>query len=262
MKVKAAPSDFRVEELTDRTPEPAGGFALYRLEKAGWTTPDAVEAVRRRWKLDRGQMSFGGLKDRHALTTQHLTIADGPPHDLALNHLSLVYLGRSSSPFASADVRANRFAITLRDLTPEETARITSSASVVSAVGVPNYFDDQRFGSVQPGGEFVGRLLVRGEFEAALKLALTGPYEFDRSATKQGKAALRKHWGDWQACRHALPRDLGEFLIRNPNDFRGAIPRLHPELQGMHLSAYQSDIWNRTLSRWLRENYPNSGLVA
>ena len=47
MKLKQRPEDFRVEELTAATPGDAGGFAFYRLDKAGWTTPDALAAIRR-----------------------------------------------------------------------------------------------------------------------------------------------------------------------------------------------------------------------
>ena len=60
---------------------------------------------------------------------------------------------------------------------------------MVADVGVPNYFDDQRFGSVA-GGEFVAREMVRGRFEEALKLALAGEYEYDRAADKREKETL------------------------------------------------------------------------
>src|SRR6185369_14641181 len=42
MIVKQTPEDFRVEELTAARPAVSGPFALYRLEKSGWTTPDAL----------------------------------------------------------------------------------------------------------------------------------------------------------------------------------------------------------------------------
>jgi tRNA pseudouridine13 synthase len=260
MNVKQFPADFRVEELTDRTPTGAGGFTLYRLEKTGWTTPDAVGAVCRRWNLDRRQVSFGGLKDRHAVTTQYLTIEDGPAVDLSLDDISLTYLGRTDRPFTSDDVTANRFAITLRSLSEPEADRAVAAAQDLTRTGLPNYFDDQRFGSLGPGGEFIGRELVRGNFEAALKLALAAPYEFDRSESRRAKAHLSKHWGNWAKCRNVLPRDLAVFLRRRPTDFRGAVERLQPELQGLHLAAYQSYLWNNTLARWLKDSLPADAL--
>src|SRR5262245_10394554 len=130
----------------------------------------------------------------------------------------------------------------------------------VRADGLANYFDDQRFGSVSVGGDFVARQMVLGNWEQALKLALTMPYEFDRSAEKQVKATLRKHWGDWSACIKKLPRchsrTLAEHLAQQPGDYRAAIARLRPELSGLYLSAYQSHLWNCFLARWLTKNLP------
>src|SRR5439155_26325331 len=111
-----------------------------------------------------------------------------------------------------------------------------------------------------PGGEFIARHLVRGEFEEALKLALAAPYAFDRAEQKKEKEILLRHWGDWQTCKEQLPRSharsLVDYLRVHPGDFRGAVARLRPELRGLYLSAYQSHLWNRMLARWLREHVP------
>jgi tRNA pseudouridine13 synthase len=260
MKVKQQPGDFRVEELTDVRPGPTGDFAYYRLDKVGWTTPDALQVVRGRWGLDGRRVSFGGLKDRHAETTQYFTAFLGPDRNLSQQGITVHYLGRVPEPYTSRHITANRFAIVIRHLTaPAETAALAAVGEVIET-GLPNYFDDQRFGSVGPGGEFVGREMVRGRFEEALKLALAAPYEHDRAAQKREKEALRRHWGDWPACRAALPRGharfLVEHLIARPTDFKGAVAHLRPELGGLYLAAYQSYLWNRMLDRWLRDTIP------
>src|SRR5262245_64989972 len=113
-KLKQQPEDFEVEELTPVTPGADGPFALYLLEKHGWSTPDALAAVRRRWKVHPERVSYGGLKDRHALTRQHLTIRNGPRCNLTHEGVRVTYLGQVAAPFTSADIRANRFRITLR----------------------------------------------------------------------------------------------------------------------------------------------------
>jgi tRNA pseudouridine13 synthase len=259
VKIKQLPDDFRVDELTVVTPS-AGPYALYLLEKTGFTTHDAIATLRRLWQLPANVVSFGGLKDRHARTTQHLTIENGPPNDLDHAGLNLKYLGQVPEPFVSTHIQANRFHIVVRDLSSEHTERALAALEVVRADGLANYFDDQRFGSVSEGGEFVARHMVLGNWEQALKLALTMPYEFDRSAEKQIKATLRKHWGDWAACVRKLPRcharTLAAHLASRPDDFRGAIARLRPELAGLYLSAYQSHLWNRFLASWLTKHLP------
>src|SRR6266498_1826361 len=205
-KLKSQPEDFQVEERTDVVPSEQGDFALYRLEKRGWTTPDVFGVLRRRWQIDHRRLSYGGLKDRHALTVQHLTILRGPRRNLDQQGIVVTYLGQVPRPYSSQDIRANHFRITLRDLHEAKLRRAEAALAEVREQGVPNYFDDQRFGSVAGGGEFVARLMVLGRHEEALRQALTAPYEFDRAAQKQEKATLLAHWGNWSACKEHLPR--------------------------------------------------------
>src|SRR5262249_30929875 len=147
-------------------------------------------------------------------------------------------LGQVAAPYTSRDIRANRFRLTLRALLPADVATAELALEEVRREGVPNYFDDQRFGSVSTGGEFVARLLVLGRYEDALRQALTGPYEYDRAPQKQEKATLRACWGDWPTCKERLPRgharSLVDYLVHHPGDFRGALARLRPELRGLY----------------------------
>src|SRR5437762_5484960 len=108
MKLKQDPDDFQVEELTTVHAGPEGPFAFYRLEKRGWTTPDALAAVRRRWHIDLRRVAYGGLKDRHAHTVQYLSIHHGPRRDLTHHDVTLRYLGQVEAAYSSRAVRANR----------------------------------------------------------------------------------------------------------------------------------------------------------
>jgi tRNA pseudouridine13 synthase len=256
MKLKQDPDDFQVEEVTDVAPSDHGAFAFYRLEKRGWSTPDALAAVRRRWRIEPRRLSYGGLKDKHAATGQYLSIFHGPRRNLEQQGVRVTYRGQLARSYGSSDIRANRFRIVLRDLSPAVVASAMRAIDEVRVDGLPNYFDDQRFGSVTPGGEFIAKRLVLGQFEDALRLALAAPYEFDRAAQKKEKAALQEWWGDWATCKARLPRgharSLVDYLLHHPGDFRGAVARLRPELRGLYLSAYQSHLWNRMLARWLR----------
>ena len=62
-------------------------------------------------------MSYGGLKDRHAVTIQYLTIADGPAKPLNAANFTLEPIGRLSQPYGPNDFRGNRFQLILRDMT-------------------------------------------------------------------------------------------------------------------------------------------------
>jgi tRNA pseudouridine13 synthase len=265
MKLKQQPDDFRVEEIPSVAAGPVGAFAFYLLEKRGWTTPDALAAIRRRWKVDLRRLSYGGLKDRHAHTIQYFTIHNGPEKDLTHGTFQVTYLGRVAIAYSSEQIRANRFEITLRSLSNADVARAEAALPEVADVGVPNYFDDQRFGSVGDGTAFVAREMVLGNFEGALRLALAAPYEHDRADAKREKAILNARWGDWPAAKAELPRgharSIVDYLVHHPTDFKGACARLRPELQGLYLSAWQSHLWNRMLSRWLTDRVPSEQLI-
>jgi tRNA pseudouridine13 synthase len=165
-----------------------------------------------------------------------------------------------SEPFTSKNIHGNRFRITIHDLSQEDIHHAQKALDEVRQDGVPNYFDEQRFGSVSDG-EFMARYLVLGQFEEALRLALTAGYEFDGAAEKKEKAFLRTHWGDWKKClnqsrEHKRPgnqaRRAVEHLALNPTDFHGALRYIHPELRHLYLNAFQSYLWNRILARWLQ----------
>ncbi len=255
MKLKRIPEDFQVEELTDVAPT-EGPFALYRLSKRWLGTPEAVEAILECWRLERPRVSYGGLKDFHGVTQQHLTIERGPRRDLHQARFDLSYLGQVPRPFHARDVLGNRFVVVLRDLAAAAADHCQSVLSALASHGVPNYFDDQRFGSVGHSGQFIAEPWCRGDYERALWLALADPNDHDTPADVDEKTFLRDHWGDWPVCltrrSHPDRRRIVAFLADRPGDFRAAMARLPIDLRSLYASAFQSHLWNQLLDRYLR----------
>jgi tRNA pseudouridine13 synthase len=257
MKLKCLPEDFRVEELPTVEPGDRGRFILYRLTKRGMGTLEAVEAIRRRWNLSASQIAYGGLKDRHALTVQYLTILEGPTRTLTESSLTLEPLGRVIAPYGPRCFRGNRFTLVLRDLGADEALRAARSALAIARDGLPNYFDDQRFGSVGFGGGFIAEAWLRGDHERALWLALAEPTASDRPETRREKAILREYWGRWSEAKDRLERSharsIVTYLADHPTDFRGAFARLRRDLRSLYFSAYQSHLWNLMLARRIED---------
>jgi len=263
MKLKRIPEDFRVDELTDIVPA-EGPFALYRLTKRWIGTPEAVETLAESWRIERARISYGGLKDFHAVTTQYLTIERGPRRDLHHARFDVAYLGQVPQPFQAGDIRGNGFQIVLRDLDAAAAVRCQAALAGVAVSGVPNYFDDQRFGSLGASGQFIAEAWCRGEYERALWLALADPNEHDAPARREDKAVLRAHWGDWPSCLGQLSqpdnRRIVQFLAQRPTDFRTAMARLPIDLRGLYVAAFQSHLWNRLLDRYLRTEFAAADL--
>lgn len=252
MKIKQRPEDFVVTELDRFEISKTGPFALYRLIKWDVGTIEAVRNLAKNWNLAASQVSFGGLKDRHARTEQAISVRGGPERNLEGSAFRVEFLGRSRDPITRASFHGNRFEITVRDLGE------IPDLGPVKRFGVPNYFDDQRFGSLRgTDGEFIGRALVRGENEKALKLALASPSGQDRKRDRDLKVLLRDRWGDWAALAKELPmtteRTVASYLAGHPGAFGFAFERLDPNLRILYVSAYQSWLWNRTLAAIVRK---------
>jgi tRNA pseudouridine13 synthase len=253
MKLKCQPEDFRVEELPLVSPAGHGRYAFYRLTKRGLGTLEAVNLICRRWNIAGRRVSYGGLKDRHALTIQYLTLFDGPSASIDNPAYSLEHLGRIDHPYRAADFRGNRFDVVIRDLSGLDAGRALDLARSLEADGLPNYFDDQRFGSVGASGEFIGHAWLKGNAERALELALAEANPSDRRAAKAEKSILRDCWGRWPEAKSRLDRSSARsivtYLVDHPTDFRGAFARMRRELRTLYFSAFQSHLWNLILAR-------------
>lgn len=269
MKLKRLPEDFQVDEVSQVTPT-SGEYSLYRLTKQSIGTPEVINAVVDRWKIPRRRISYGGLKDKHALTTQFVTIHHGPKKPLSQKSFELQYLGQADRAFTAADIDGNRFTIVLRDMTGEEVERVQAAADAVRRDGLPNYFDDQRFGSLGASGEWIARPWCLGDWERTLWLALADPHPDDRSSEKKQKAILRDYWGRWAECKQALDRSHRRSIVTfladkeaagKRIDFRGAFCNLNVDLRGLYLSAFQSALWNRMIARRLRQNAAAESII-
>ena len=246
MKIKQAPEDFRVEEVSRLEVGNTGGFTVYRLEKRGIGTPEAVRQVAKRWQLPREALGVSGLKDTHGHTGQMLTIREGPARNLDGGHWKLNYLGRSNRPATRAALVANRFRIVVREL--NDPVRFCGRAERAAEIGFPDYYDDQRFGSLRgTGGRFIADSLLAGDFESALRLAIASPDRKDRSAVRRRRVALRDGWGDWAALCDNLPESFERNVAQRLADgatFTEAYTMIDRELRRLHLSAYQAHRFN------------------
>jgi len=155
--------------------------------------------------------------------------------------------------------------VVIRDLKPAEAEQIEATIHLIAAEGLPNYFDDQRFGSVGYSRRFIGHAWLVGDHEDALKLALAEPNPFDRSGVKKQKQILRDKWGDWAEAKAKLERSstrsIVTYLVDHPTDFRGAFARLKREMRTLYFSAFQSHVWNLMLARWLERSLPDERRV-
>jgi tRNA pseudouridine13 synthase len=252
MKLKSQPTDFKVKELTDLRPS-QGQHALYQLCKISLGTPEAIQAILRTWNLARHQIGYGGLKDRHAQTTQFMTIQHGPQRDLEDRSFQLIYVGQVPRPFAAQDIAGNQFDIMLRGITASDHQAVDDRLQLIQPVGLVNYFDDQRFGSLGKSRQFIAQPWCQGDYERALYLAMAEENSHDRGREQQQKQILRECWGNWQQCKDKLDRShrrsIVTFLCDHPTNFKRAVALIRSDLRSIYLAAFQSGLWNQWLSQ-------------
>jgi tRNA pseudouridine13 synthase len=189
---------------------------------------------------------------------QYLTIYDGPSVSIDNPAFSLEHLGRLDHPYQPAHFRGNRFDVVIRDLSADAARRALDAVRSIEADGLPNYFDDQRFGSVGYSGQFIAHAWLTGDAERALELALAEANPSDRAAAKAQKAILRQCWGNWSEAKARLERSpsrsIVTYLVDHPTDFRGAFARMRRELRTLYFSAFQSHLWNLILARMIEHS--------
>jgi tRNA pseudouridine13 synthase len=166
------------------------------MDKQKLSTFEAVERIRSRYGLRPGAISFCGLKDKQGRTEQLIAV-DGAEVDCQEPDLRLKPLGRTGRPLSAENTTSNRFSVTVRAVTDEDLQELPRAAAEVNRLGVVNYFDSQRFGSLKHGQGYIAKDLLRGDFEAALRNYLAKPSPLDRSDDAKVKEFWRKHWGDW-----------------------------------------------------------------
>jgi len=256
MRLKQRPEDFEVTESWRFDDDPRGGHFVYLMDKQKLSTFEAVDRICARFKIPRAAVSYCGLKDKQGRTTQ-LVALQGRSIELQEPDLRLKLLGRSRTPLSAANTTSNRFAVTVRDLSEEDVARLPTAVAEVRRLGVVNYFDSQRFGALKHGQGFIVKDLMRGDFEVALKNVLGRPSELDRSDDARVKGFWKEHWGAWDR-RNPYPgaeryQAVVKWLRAHPDDFRGAILRTEPRWRALQVFAYQSWLWNEGVKQYLRD---------
>lgn len=257
---RAAPEDFEVEELAGCEPQGEGGHLWLWIEKRGLSTPDALRLLARALGRPVGQVRYAGLKDKHALARQWLSIADLEParaRGLVLPGLVVLRAERHPEPVRMGAIAGNRFVLRLRATPRAQRGALRRVLDQLAERGLANYFGAQRFGFSGAAHE-LGRLLVEGR-HADYLCALASPAHAPSSPALE-ELAERIGCGTPAALRGAarlapgLGPELGALARavarRRALDLR-AVEALPREWVRLHLSALQSRVFNRVLAERL-----------
>ncbi|MDG6917879.1 MAG: tRNA pseudouridine(13) synthase TruD [Nitrososphaerota archaeon] len=261
-RVKSAPGDFHVEEVIDTSKMTAewadGRYPLYRVQKESIDTMHMASELGAALK---SRVSYAGMKDSRAVAVQYAT-----PTSLRSARPALVNGGRFTAtlvgflprPLSRSSVLANKFEVTVRGCCPEVGVRISEAFELAAAGKVPNYFGLQRFGAPGRGTHEVGRALVKGKFEQAVGLLLAVSPE----AREAAAAGRYRELLDILPQGNDVERRVARALMTKPGEWVRALRAIPLRLRRLYVQAYQSFIFNRTLSSALERGEDISKYAA
>lgn len=267
-QIKTVPEEFVVTELEafeyqSLAADPAAyPHLVLRVSLTDHETNAFVRTLAARLGIHRGQISWAGTKDKRALTTQLMTVADVSPDAVAgvsIPGAEIEVLGRAGRQIQFGDLVGNTFEITVRNVeTPEVVTETTAALRRLGngTVTVPNYFGVQRFGSRRPITHRVGEAVLAGDWETALRryVCETAPTEPTATSEARSAAATAIAENDYQGALTALPErlDYERTLLRARVEGlspQAAIEQLPESLRRLFVHAVQSALFNRILSR-------------
>ncbi|HAT1658390.1 TPA: tRNA pseudouridine(13) synthase TruD [Legionella pneumophila] len=162
---KLCPEDFQVNELFEGQFSGEGEHIVLKIEKKGLTTEEVVKSLARLINKPIKLISYAGLKDKQALTTQWLSIhAPGEVIEgietLEAPGWKILECTRHNKKLRPGFLSGNHFTIALRDVSNE--TDLIHRIEQIKLKGVPNYFGEQRFG--RDGGNLIKaeEILVQG----------------------------------------------------------------------------------------------------
>lgn len=197
-RMRSVPEDFQVDELPAFEPTGEGEHLLLTVRKRGQNTAHVARRLAQWAGLPEMAVSYAGLKDRHAVTTQrfsvHLPKRVAP--DLALlddADIQVVASTWHNRKLQRGALAGNRFGLVLREVEGDRAA-IDARLDEIAARGIPNWFGEQRFG--HGGGNveaalsmFAGRRVRKDQRSLLLSAA--------RSQLFNQVLAARVAQGDW-----------------------------------------------------------------
>jgi tRNA pseudouridine13 synthase len=266
MKIKQLPEDFVVEELSSIGPKKKGPVSLYLLEKNNLDVLAAKGEIRKKVKSKQATISFAGIKDKRAITKQYLTVKGkyGDKLNFKTKQISLTHLGFTQKPLKTGDLKGNRFTITLRDLNKDQVKQIKNNVEKIKQLGFINYFDSQRFGEALLEEGFIAKHLMRENYELALKLYFM-PTEKISPERKKAYTIIQKNWGKWKKIQNEIQSLDGIknelkviYSLVEHSDFLKAFKIIDLKIREILMASYQSYLWNKALSQFIKSNLENT----
>lgn len=175
--------DFIVDEIGINF-KGSGNFTILHIKKVELTTWDMIAIFAEYLNINAEKIGYAGLKDKHATTTQYISIEARYEKELKKfkhSQINILDTTRHSHSIRMGDLIANRFRINLFEIDNIQAGQIEKLARKSEKYGLPNYFGYQRFGRDEDSVE-QAKKMIAGDIhieDSKLKKFLISIYQSD-----------------------------------------------------------------------------------
>ncbi len=148
-QIRTCDDDFEVEEVPSYEPSGTGDHLYLWVEKRGMAPEYFSRQIAQRLGISPGAIGTAGLKDRHALTRQWVSV----PKECEPNvgkidgeGVRVLKTGRHTNKLKPGHLRGNRFRILIRQADTAKTDAVAATLDRIRSLGLPNFYGPQRFG--------------------------------------------------------------------------------------------------------------------
>ena len=268
--LKTLPEDFIVREISSPPRQKDNGdYSIATVTARNWETNRMVRLMSRSMGVSRDRIGFAGTKDKRAVTTQLMSVygTEDLWKKVDLKDLEIKDIYRGARGIDIGDLVGNEFEITVKDCTmplSDIKGVVDEDISIIKKTGgFPNYFGVQRFGAVRPVTHLVGERLVRGDIKGAAMTYITFTTDEEEERLRLKRKELETtDVSEWDRIFHSIPpamafeRMMVSVLMKDPDNWIGAIDIVPANLQMMFVHAYQSWLFNEMLSRRMDAGLP------
>ena len=243
-------------------------YTTFTLIKKNTDTIIAAKILEKHLSLPLKFIKWNGIKDHSAITAQKFSVKGNylaKLNNFEHKNIFLTKIRSSRKGMELGKLWGNQFTINIRNtFKPYDEIKEILNLWVekINTTGFPNYFGIQRFGAHRPNSHKIGKLFFKGRFQEAVEefLFTVYPKEYESNAFFRRKLEKERNYEEGlRECPNSLfyEKLVIEQLSKEIN-YKKAYLELPISLGNLILSSYQSFLFNKAVSKRIKQGNPLS----